>query len=169
MKSFYASILRKVTGLLLLTFASVSLFAQANFSGKWAFNESKSNFGESRMRFAATSMVVTQDSKVLSVESTMPNRDGGEMQTSAKYNLDGSVSENPMFNTTRKSTATWSADKSSLTIASTMKFERDGETREIKSSETWKLAEGGKMLMIENVRTGRDGNEMKTTIAYDKK
>ncbi len=105
----------------------------------------------------------------LTVESTMPGRDGGEMKSTSKYNLDGTVSENPMFNTTRKSTAAWSADKTSLTIASTMTFERDGQSREIKSTETWKLSEGGKVLMLENVRPGRDGGEMKTTVAYDKK
>jgi hypothetical protein len=113
-------------------------------------------------------MVVTQQGNILTVESTMPGRDGEEMKTTSKYNLDGTLSENPMFNTTRKSTAAWSADKTSLTIASTMTFERDGESREIKSTETWKLAEGGKVLMLENVRPGRDG-EMKTTVAYDKK
>ena len=124
---------------------SAGLFAQANFSGTWGFNESKSNFGESQFRFAATTMVVTQKGNILTVESTMPGRDGGEMKTTSKYNLDGTLSENPMFNTTRKSTATWSADKTSLTIKSTMTFERDGESREIKSTETWKLTDGGKV------------------------
>jgi hypothetical protein len=145
------------------------LFAQANFAGTWAFNDSKSNFGDSQFRFAATSMVVTQDANTLSVESTMPGRDGEEMKTSAKYTLDGKVSENPMFNTTRKSTVTWSADKSSLIISSTMTFDMNGETREMKSTETWKLSDGGKLLSIESVRPGRDGGEMKTTAAYDKK
>jgi hypothetical protein len=145
------------------------LFAQANFAGTWAFNESKSNFGDSQFRFAATSMVVTQDASTLSVESTMPGRDGGEMKTSAKYTLDGKVSENPMFNSTRKSTVTLSADKTSLIIASTMTFDMGGETREMKSTETWKLSEGGKLLSIESVRQGRDGEEMRTTAAYDKK
>jgi hypothetical protein len=98
----------------------------------------------------------------------MPGRDGGEMKTSAKYNLDGKPSENPMFNTARKSVAVWSADKTSLAISSTMNFERDGQSREIKSTETWKLSEGGKVLLIESVRPGPDG-EMKTTVAYDKK
>ena len=147
---------------------SAGLFAQVNFSGTWAFNESKSNFGESQFRFAATTMVVTQQGNILTVESTMPGRDGGEMKTTSKYNLDGKLSENPIFNTTRKSTLAWSADKTSLTITSTMTFERDGESREIKSTETWKLAEGGKVLMVESVRPGRDG-EMKTKVAYDKK
>ena len=152
-----------------LCMATSGLFAQTNFSGTWAFNESKSNFGESQFRFAATLMVVTQDANTLTVESTMPGRDGEEMKTSAKYTLDGKVSENPMFNSTRKSTVTWSADKSSLIIASTMTFDMGGETREMKSTETWKLSEGGKLLSVESVRPGRDGGEMKTMAAYDKK
>lgn len=145
------------------------LFAQTNFAGTWAFNESKSNFGDSQFRFAATSMVVKQDANTLTVESVTPGRDGEEMKTSASYTLDGKVSENPMFNSTRKSTVTWSADKSSLVIASTMTFDMGGETREMKSTETWKLSEGGKLLSIESVRAGRDGAEMRTTAAYDKK
>jgi hypothetical protein len=160
--------LRNLLGIAVFCTATSGLFAQANFAGTWAFNESKSNFGESQFRFAATTMVVTQDANTLSVESTMPGRDGGEMKSSAKYTLDGKVSENPMFNTTRKSTVTWSADKTSITIASTMTFERDGESREMKSSEVWKLSEGGKVLLIESTRPGPDG-EMKTTVAYDKK
>ena len=133
------------------------------------FNESKSNFGDSQFRFAATSLVVIQDANTLSVESTMPGRDGEEIKTSAKYSLDGKISENPMFNTTRKSTVAWSDDKSSLIIASTMTFDMNGETREMKTTETWKISEGGKLLSIESVRTGPDGGEMKTTAAYDKK
>lgn len=38
----------------------------------------------------------------------------------------------------------------------------------MKTTETWELTEGGKVLMLESVRPGRDG-EMKTTVAYDKK
>lgn len=159
---------RKLISLFAFLLCSAVMFAQANFSGTWGFNESKSDFGGSQFRFAATSMVVTQAGNTLTVESTMPGRDGGEMKTTSKYNLDGSVSENPMFNSTRKSTVAWSPDKTSLTITSTMTFERDGESREIKSTETWKLAEGGKVLLIENVRPGRDG-EMKTIVAYDKR
>lgn len=148
---------------------SAGLFAQTSFSGTWAFNESKSNFGESQFRFAATTMVITQDAKLLSVESTMPGRDGQEMKTTAKYNLDGTVSENPMFNSSRKSTVTWSDDKTAIKIAHTMTMEFNGESRTINSSESWKLSEGGKVLLIESVRQGREGAETKTTAAYDKK
>jgi hypothetical protein len=144
--------------------------AQTSFAGTWAFNESKSDFGGSQFRFAATTMIVTQDAKVLSVESTMPGRDGGEMKSSAKYNLDGTVSENPIFNSTRKSTVTWSDDKASLKMAHTMTFDMNGETRTMNSTDTWQLAEDGKVLKITSVRPGRDGSgEMKTVVAYDKK
>lgn len=99
----------------------------------------------------------------------MPGRDGGEMKASAKYNLDGTVSENPMFNSTRKTTATWSDDKTTLKMSHSMTFDMNGETRTMNSTETWQLAEDGKVLKITSVRTGRDGNEMKTVAAYDKK
>jgi hypothetical protein len=148
---------------------SAGLFAQTNFAGTWAFNESKSDFGGSQFRFAATTMVVTQDANALSVESTMPGRDGGETKSSAKYNLDGTLSENPMFNSTRKSTVTWSDDKASIKMAHTMTFDMNGESRTMNSTETWKLSEGGKVLLIESVRPNRDGGELKTIVAYDKK
>lgn len=150
---------------------SAGLFAQTNFSGTWAFNESKSNFGDSQFRMAATTLVATQDAKVLTVETTRPGMDGEETKSTAKYNLDGTASENPGFfgNSVRKSTVTWSADKSSITIASTMTFDMNGESRTMNSSETWKLTEGGKVLLLNNVMPGFEGGEMKTTVAYDKK
>jgi hypothetical protein len=149
---------------------SACLYAQTNFSGTWALNESKSNFGESQFRFAATTLVATQDAKVLTVETTRPGMDGNETKSTAKYNLDGTVSENTGFgNSVRKSTVTWSADKAFITIASTMTFDMNGETRTMNSSETWKLSEGGKVLLLDNVMPGFEGGEMKTTAAYDKK
>lgn len=148
---------------------TTGLFGQANFAGTWAFNESKSNFGESQFRFAATTMVVALNGNVISVESTTPGRDGQEMKTTAKYNVDGTPTENPMFNSTRKSTVTWSADKNEMTIASTMTFDMNGESRTMNTSETWKLSEGGKVLLVESARRNRDGGEMKTVAAYDKK
>lgn len=159
---------RKLICLSAFLLSTAFLFGQANFSGNWSLNDSKSDFGGSQFRFAATSLSVQQTAALLTVESTMPGREGGEMKSTSKYKLDGSVSENPMFNSTRKSTVAWSADKSTLTITSTMTFNRDGQSREMKTTETWKLAEGGKVLKIESVRPGRDG-EMKTTAAYDKK
>jgi hypothetical protein len=170
MKNYFRTILRSLIGILFFSAFSMTLFAQANFAGNWGLNESKSKFGENQFMRGASSMVVTQDAKLLTVESTMQGRDGNEMKMSSKYNLDGSVSENPGFgDNTSKSVATWSADKKALTIVTTMKFERNGETIERKTTAEWVLAEGGKMLMVNTTRTNREGAEVKTTAAYDKK
>jgi hypothetical protein len=158
----------KLSATLFLLLVSAGLFAQVNFTGTWAFNESKSNFGNSQFRFAATAMTVVQNGNDMTVESTMPSRDGGDMKTNDKYTLDGKVCENPMFNSIRKSTLTWSEDKSSLTIASVMNFERDGQSQEFKITAIWKLAEDGKVLLIESTFPSPDG-DIKTTVAYDKK
>mgnify|MGYP003819922359 CR=1 FL=1 len=155
---------------------SPGIFAQLNFSGNWSFNESKSKFGEGaggpggRPPMAATAMSVTQDASVLTVNQTMNDRDGQEFQTVSKFNLDGSETENAvMMDRIRKSVLTWSADKKSFTINSTMSFERDGETREIKTSEKWSLSSDGKTLMIESTRPTRDGGTRTNTLAYDRK
>jgi hypothetical protein len=170
MKSYFKTALRNLSGVFFLICMSLNLLAQTNFAGTWALNESKSKFGDSQFRMASTSMVVTQDAKALTVESTRPGRDGGEMKSTAKYNLDGSVSENPGFgNNVSKSTASWSADKTVLTIATTMTFDMNGESRTMNSSQIWKLTEGGKILMVDSKRTNREGTEVTTTAAYDKK
>jgi len=113
-------------------------------------------------------MTVVQDGNNMTVESTMPSRDGGERKSTDKFTLDGKVCENPMFNSVRKSTLTWSEDKSALIIASVMNFERDGQSQEFKTTAIWKLAEDGKILTIESTFPSPDG-DIKTTVAYDKK
>jgi len=168
MKNHY-TLLKNFFVLSALLLTSNILLAQSNFSGSWAINESKSNFGTSQFRFASSLMTVVQDGNNLSVVSTMPSQDGGEMKTTEKYTLDGKLCENPMFNTTRKSTVTWSADKASLNIASSMNFGEGGDSREFKSTAVWKLSEAGKVLLIESTLPSPDGGDVKTTVAYDKK
>jgi hypothetical protein len=157
---------------LLLCSCASSIFAQSggvNFSGSWALNEAKSKFGDSQFRMAATLLVVKHEGNNLSDERTQPGFDGGEMKTSEILTLDGKVCENTgMMDSKRKSVVTWSADKKSITISTTMVFDMGGESREMKSSEIWKLGEDGKSLIIETSFTTPDG-DMKTTLFYDKK
>lgn len=160
-----------------LIFACMSLTAQVNFSGTWSVNPEKSEFGGGpggggapggRMGGGAP-MIVTQSGNKLSVERTMGGFGGGEATSNVtNYSLDGNPTENtrtsPMGEMTSKSTAKWSADKKSLTIATTMSF--DG--MDMTSTETWKLSADGKTLSVESVRPGFDGGEMKSTMVYDK-
>jgi hypothetical protein len=181
---------RKLAGSILFLFVSAGIFAQTDFSGNWVFNQSKSVFtqgpdgqgggpGGQGGPMGGGGITVTQDSKTLTVNQTMQSPDG-EMKITSKYNLDSTVSENTMFMDMKsKSTLTWSADKKSIAIVSTMVFDMGGESREMKTTETWKLSDDGKTLLIESVMPGPPGGGeggqpsgsegMKITRAYDKK
>ncbi len=138
---------------------------KADFSGTWAFNEGKSNLGDSGgRRFGGGDMVVKQESNQLTVDRTRTNRDGEEMKITSKYTLDGKESTNTFGMGESKSTAKWSADGKSLTVNTKMSFNGNERT----STEVWTLTDS-KTLSIESTRQGRDGGEVKTTLVYDKK
>jgi hypothetical protein len=151
-----------------LLISAVSFAQSANFSGSWAFNESKSNLGEGGFRMISQKLVITQDVKSMTIERSFAGQDGEERKTNETYTLDGKESVNPVFNTTKKSTATWSADKKSLTVSSAMVFEMNGEQNEIKTVEVYKLADGDKIMSIDSQSTSSMG-ERKATTVYDKK
>ena len=98
----------------------------------------------------------------------MNGPDGQEMKMTGKYTLDGKECENSGFMDSKtKSTVKWSADKKSITIASSTIFNMNGDSMEMKGTEIWKL-EGDKTLKIETTNSMPDG-EMKTSLVYDKK
>jgi hypothetical protein len=176
MKQMKARINFKNNGksLLAIVFVSIfilttaNVFAQnPNFSGNWVLNESKSKLPEMGFRRPASKITVTQDNLVLNTERLSKGRDGEDRITKEKITLDGKECENVIFqDRKRKSTANWSADGKALEIKSSMTFDMGGESREIKSSEIWKLNDDKSLLTIESTSDGRDG-EVKATLAYD--
>lgn len=152
---------------LISLFMMTSVMAQgvkANFSGTWAFNETKSKLPEGGFRMSADKLVVTQDAATLSVEQTSQRG-----TTTMKYTLDGKESVNATgFGTTnRTSTAVWSADGKTLTISSVMVFDRNGTKTEFKSVDVWTLTPEN-ALSIETSSTSTMG-DTKSTALYDKK
>lgn len=146
----------------------VSAQAKANFGGTWAFNETKSNLGESGARRLAKQLTIKQEGNNLSVDRLRANQDGEESTVTSKYTLDGKECLNTMTmgdnSFTSKSNLTWSGDGKALTIATSV--DRNGTAR--KSSEVWKLTDA-KTLSIASTSTNREGAEVKATIVYDKK
>ena len=147
---------------------SASSYAQKpNFSGKFNFNESKSNVGDGPMR-AAYQITVTQDAATLSAERKSKGRDGEDRVQTSKYTLDGKECENQGFrNSVSKSILTWSADQKSLIINTTTVMDMNGEKMEMKSVETWSISADGATLTI-NVTRDTPNGEMKQVLIYDK-
>jgi hypothetical protein len=156
-----------LVSMVLMFFMQVSAQNGPDFSGNWAINETKSNFGDAPFRMAASLLAVKQDGNNLSIDRTVNGPDGQEMKMSGKYTLDGKENENlGIMDMKTKSTVTWAPDKKSFTIASTTFFNMNGDTMEMKSSEIWKL--DGDILKIDATNSMPDG-EMKTNLVYDKK
>jgi len=162
--------LRALLVIMISCFFSVNGFAQgaANFSGSWAYNESKSVLGEGGFRMISQTVTIAQNDQTFTIERTFRGQDGEDRKMSETYTLDGKESVNPIFNTSKKSKAVWSSDKKVLTVTSSMVFEMNGEQNEIKTVEIYKHGDAGKSLTIESKSSSSMG-ERNYTLAYDKK
>jgi len=144
------------------------LFAQPNFSGSWAYNESKSALGEGPM-MSPTAMTIVQQAGVISIDLVQPSFDGGEEKRSEKYTLDGKESATQgMMGSSVKTIVSWSDDKKELKFAKNIIFDMNGEKMEAKSTEGWSLSADGKILTLKSSMTSQMG-ELNSTMVYDKK
>jgi hypothetical protein len=149
--------------------SATTIMMKADFKGEWAFNEQKSKLAEGRFRMNASKIKVSPDGDGLAIERTTASPNGESATTTDKVALDGKQTEGTAFGDSKKKmTAAWSADGETLTINSTILFERDGNSMEFKTVENWKLLDGGKTLSIETTTTSQRGTTANTFV-YDKK
>lgn len=171
--SLTSRILRKnFVWLLVLSLTSVCsaaaiIIANADFKGNWTYNEQKSKLAEGRFRMNASKLKVNGEGDALVIERTSASPNGDNIVATEKLTFDGKTSESTAFGSSiKKSTATWSADGQLMTINSSIFFERDGNSTEIKIVEIWKLVDA-KTLSIEYTTTSPRGTTT-NTFAYDK-
>jgi hypothetical protein len=159
----------KAITLMLFLSASTLMFAQkTNFSGEWNLNATQNDQGEGRGRMAASKIKITQDASSIILEKTSTRPTGEEATSKETITLDGKECENTLFgDRKRKSTASWSADGKSLTINSTMVFERDGNQMEIKSIDVYKLSDDGKTLSLDMTSSSSFGDRQ-NSLTYTK-
>jgi len=161
--------LKSVLFMVLSLLLSAATYAQsANFSGSWAYNESKSKLGEGGFRMISQKLTITQNENSFTLERSFTGQDGTERKSNETYTLDGKESVNPVFNTSKKSIATWSSDKKSLTVASVMVLEMNGDKMEIKTTEIYSLNDADKSLSLNSHSTSSMGDRT-ATLVYDKK
>jgi len=165
-KKIFQFLVGAFIGSLLLIPTNSFAGGKSDFSGKWILNENKSNLGEGRT-FSAVKMTVQQNGNTISIERTRRGRNGQERSSNETLTTDGK--ENIIKNENRSTVlvATWSDDGSTLTIKSQREFSRQGETFQMKSTETWTLGENGKILKIESDTSSQRG-ERSVTLVYDK-
>jgi hypothetical protein len=156
-----------------------------NFSGTWALNTEKSNFGMGqgqppqgqpqgqppqgqgqgqgqRGGFGGGNFVAKQEANLLTVDRTR-----GDQTFTSKYTLDGKESINTTGMGESKSIATWSADGKVLTIVTTRTFERDGQSQTRTTKDEWSLTDAN-TLSVKTTRQTQNGEGV-STMVYDKK
>ncbi|MES1226848.1 MAG: hypothetical protein ABUT20_65850, partial [Bacteroidota bacterium] len=150
-----------------ILFSFISFADKANFSGEWKLNEAKSELGEFGNR-VARSIKVDQKDADITIASTRPGFNGGDpVTTTLTMSYDGKETESTGFGgSKRKTTVKWSDDGQTLTVSSSTLIERDGQTSEIKSTETWTLIKGGGLSIVTFSSSPR--GESTTKAVYDK-
>ncbi len=166
-KVFLSNIFYALTIPCLLLFSFTTIPQKANFSGDWKLDESKSELGNAGGR-VARSLKAEQKDNDITISRTTPGFNGGDpVTTTFTVTYDGKVTESTGFGgSKRKSTGKWSDDEQTFTISSVMVFERNGESMEIKSTETWSLTKEGLLSVVTQTSSSR--GESTTKAVYSK-
>ena len=154
--------------LLIVGGTAAYVIRKADFKGEWTFNEGKSKLGEGRFRMAPQKIKVTSEGETVTIERTSNTPNGETVSTSEKLTFDGKAAESTVFGSAKRSSVgSWSSSGEEMTIASTISGERNGQTFEIKTTEVWKLSDGGKTLTIDYTSVSQRGTNNQTFV-YDK-
>jgi hypothetical protein len=156
-----------IAAALAVSFLAWAGAGKVDFSGTWSMNAGKSATGENAPRRVAAKMTVVQKGDSLSITRTFKRDTGEETSSTEKLTTDGKECTSTIMDRPRTSTATWSQDGKSLTIASKSVFERDGNKVEMTSTEIWKLSVDGKSLTLDIASKSPRG-ERKGAIVYDR-
>jgi hypothetical protein len=154
-------LLKNFTTLLIAPVLLLSITSNKNvdFSGEWKLNESKSEMGQ-YPPIVPLKIKAEQKTDALTIIKTSTGLDGGgEAIATETLSFDGKLVETTTApgNTKRKASAKWSADGQTLTITYTLMLDFNGETTEIKGTETWALSSDGKTLTTTNSSTSSFG------------
>ncbi len=154
----------------LLSSATLKAQAPVNFSGKWAYDKSKSNTGNSSLFTDDNEriLVITQDATSISVERTLIQPGSDNLTSTDKFNLEGKEIVEKNGTEITKRFAKWSADKNVLTLTTIITFDPSVNTNEYRTDDTYKLAENGKLLTLESFSKNPTG-EGKTVQFWNKK
>jgi hypothetical protein len=133
---------------LLLSFAKKE---NANFSGEWKLNESKSEMGQFA-NIVPLKIKAEQKADSITITKTSTSFDGDEYSVTETLSFDGKETQTtiPPGSSTRKASAKWSDDGQTLTITYTLMLDFNGQTTEIKGTEVWALSDEGKTLSTTN-------------------
>ena len=137
--------------ILLLSSAAVAQ-DKPNFSGKWALDTAKSDFGELPGPDTQTNVIEHKDPNIKLTQTIRgASVSGGKASSERRYTTDGKESPNKLGQQEVKSTCTWHGNK----LVIDTKLEAPEGTLDIKDS--WELTDGGKQMVVTRDFKGPQG------------
>jgi hypothetical protein len=139
----------------------------ADFSGTWALNEERSQFGRMGPGGAAVRLEIAQQGGALSVKSTRVIEYADDQTSEETLALDGSETKSQFMNSPRVTTAKLSADGAELVIDSVITFTWGAPGTKSTSEDVWTLVDGGRSLSIQRHSSSPRG-EQNSTLVYNR-
>jgi hypothetical protein len=143
---------------------------KVNFSGMWAINLQKSEFGEAPPTTAFKQLRVEQKTDSIIIEGSNTKSNGETFTSVSKNSLDGKTFERiSVENRKVKASVQWTDNMKTLTRNASYSFIDNYEQEEYTRKETWFLSENGRELNINVNVIYSTGFAYEIKIAYDKK
>lgn len=139
-----------------------------NFSGNWKLNESKSTIGKNSLGDTPATLKIDQDDDLVFVKKFIPGEMSDDRYVYDDFYLDGPPRVIEVFNFPGTSVASWDNAAQTIKKSTSTKVTRDGRTVEVKNTENWSLADGGKTLKIYITSTNFWGETSSQLLVYQK-
>jgi mannan endo-1,4-beta-mannosidase len=136
----------------------------ADFSGLWALNEDRSDFGRMGASFAPARLEVRQSGNAIDIKSTRISEYADDQVTDEHINLDGSPSNSEFMNSPRVTTAHLAEGGSQAVIDSVVTFSWGAPGSKMTSRDIWRLSDGGRTLSIQRHVNSPRGEQSATMV-----
>ncbi len=155
---------------LILNSSSLSAQSPTNFSGKWAFDKSRSNPGQGGLFLDGDRILeITQNSTSIIFAETLIREGDEDIKNVDTFNFDGKEKIVKGDFGTTKNTLKWSEDKKILTVTTIMTTVSKGISEDYLVADSYKLSNDGRTLTIESYSKNRATGERTITMVYNKK
>jgi hypothetical protein len=126
-----------------------ALFAQTNFSGGYAIDTAKTDFGQAPQWVLPVSFTINQQGTKVALTRYTSDAHGNTNSYSEQLTPDDTVTTKITGNLSRKTILTWGTDQTSFTL---IYFTTDLTDKPLnKATEKWSLQDEGKTLVLDRL------------------
>ena len=136
----------------------------ADFSGLWALNEDRSDFGRMGAAFAPSRLEIRQGAGAIDLKSTRLSEYADDVVTVDHLTLDGAPANSKFMNSPRVTTAHLAEGGSQVVVESVVTFALVAPGSKVTTRDVWRLTDGGRTLSIQRHINSPRGDQYATMV-----